>query len=51
MNPDYAYWYGWAAMTKDLTEIREMAGDLRFKAKFQQKKEVKNDRETTGLQV
>ena len=51
MNPDYAYWYGWAAMTKDLTEIREMAGDLRFKAKFQQKKEVRNERETIGLQV
>jgi len=36
MNPDYAYWYGWAAMTKDLAEIREMAEDLRFKAKVQQ---------------
>jgi len=29
-NPDYAYWYGWAAMTKDLDEINEMAKDLRF---------------------
>jgi hypothetical protein len=28
-------------MTKDLAEIREMAEDLRFKAKFQQKKEVR----------
>jgi len=36
-NPDYAYWYGWAAMTKDLDEIREMAEDLRFKARLQQK--------------
>ena len=38
VNPDYAYWYGWAAMTKDLAEIREMAEDLRFKAKVQQEK-------------
>jgi len=35
-NPDYAYWYGWAPMTKDLDEIREMADDLRFKAKIKQ---------------
>jgi len=41
VSPDYAWWYGWAAMTKDLAEIREMAEDLRFKAKFQQKKEVR----------
>ncbi|UCF72062.1 MAG: cytochrome C [Deltaproteobacteria bacterium] len=39
VNPDYAYWYGWAAMTKDLAEIREMAVDLRFKAQFQQKRD------------
>ena len=38
MNPDYAYWYGWAAMTKDLVEIKQMAEDLRFKAQFQQQK-------------
>jgi len=31
-NPDYAYWYGWAPMTKDLDEIKEMAKSLRFKA-------------------
>ena len=31
-NPDYAYWYGWAAMTKDLTEIKKMAKCLKFKA-------------------
>jgi len=29
MNPDYAYWYGWAMMTKDLTNIREIAQILR----------------------
>ena len=32
-NPDYAYWYGWAPMTKDLTHIKEMAECLKFKAK------------------
>jgi hypothetical protein len=30
-NPDYAYWYGWAMMTKDLAEIKRIAGDLRLK--------------------
>jgi hypothetical protein len=29
MNPDYAYWYGWAMMTKDLAEIEESAKILR----------------------
>ncbi len=38
VNPDYAYWYGWAAMTKDLGQITEMAEDLRFKAQFQERK-------------
>ena len=28
-NPDYAYWYGWAAMTKSLGEIRELARTMR----------------------
>lgn len=28
-NPDYAYWYGWAAMTKSLNEIKELAGTMR----------------------
>ncbi|MEA3279231.1 MAG: multiheme c-type cytochrome [Thermodesulfobacteriota bacterium] len=32
-NPDYAYWYGWAAMTKSLDEVKKTAKDLRFKAK------------------
>ncbi|MCD4786684.1 MAG: cytochrome C [Desulfobacterales bacterium] len=35
-NPDYAYWYGWAAMTKDLDEIKKLAGGLRCKANIQQ---------------
>jgi len=24
VNPDYAYWYGWAMMTKDLGKIKEL---------------------------
>jgi hypothetical protein len=31
-NPDYALWYGWSEMQRDLTEIKEMAVDLREKA-------------------
>jgi hypothetical protein len=23
INPDYAYWYGWAAMVEDLGKIQE----------------------------
>ncbi|MBI4718075.1 MAG: cytochrome C [Planctomycetes bacterium] len=30
-NPDYALWYGWSEMRRDLTEIKEMAGELRAK--------------------
>jgi hypothetical protein len=28
-NPDYALWYGWNEMVKDLTEIKEKAAELR----------------------
>ncbi len=28
-NPDYALWYGWSEMQRDLTEIKEMAAALR----------------------
>jgi hypothetical protein len=28
-NPDYALWYGWSEMVRDLQEIKEMAEDLR----------------------
>lgn len=28
-NPDYALWYGWSAMQRDLTEIKEAAKELR----------------------
>ncbi|OCC16122.1 Multiheme cytochrome c [Dissulfuribacter thermophilus] len=33
VNPDYAYWYGWAMMTKDLGEIKELADQMRAAAK------------------
>jgi hypothetical protein len=32
-NPDYALWYGWSEMRRDLTEIKSMAEELRSKAK------------------
>lgn len=28
-NPDYALWYGWSELQRDLTEIKEMASELR----------------------
>ncbi len=28
-NPDYALWYGWSAMVRDLAEIKQMAEDMR----------------------
>ncbi|MFQ6034149.1 MAG: multiheme c-type cytochrome [Candidatus Bipolaricaulia bacterium] len=31
-NPDYAFWYGWAELRSDLTEIRAMAEELRERA-------------------
>ena len=34
VNPDYAYWYGWAMMTKDLDEIKELARTMRATAKM-----------------
>ncbi len=32
VNPDYAYWYGWNEMTKDLGEIKELARVMRATA-------------------
>jgi len=32
-NPDYALWYGWSEMRRDLTEIKEMAAEMREKTK------------------
>ncbi len=31
-NPDYALWYGWSELQRDLTEIKERAAELREKA-------------------
>jgi hypothetical protein len=33
VNPDYAYWYGWAMMVKDLDHIKELAHTMRATAK------------------
>ncbi len=33
VNPDYAYWYGWNEMTKDLGEIKELAKSMRAQHK------------------
>ncbi len=35
VNPDYAYWYGWAMMVKDLGEIKELAKTMRATAKLE----------------
>jgi hydroxylamine dehydrogenase len=32
-NPDYALWYGWSEMVRDVTEIKERAAELRERAK------------------
>ncbi len=32
-NPDYALWYGWSEMQRDLTEIKAMAEELRRRHK------------------
>jgi hydroxylamine dehydrogenase len=32
-NPDYALWYGWSEMQRSLTEIKEMAEEMREKHK------------------
>jgi hydroxylamine dehydrogenase len=34
-NPDYALWYGWNEMQRDLTEIRAMAAEIREAAQKQ----------------
>jgi len=36
-NPDYALWYGWSEMQRDLTEIKTIAADMREKAKEKKK--------------
>jgi hydroxylamine dehydrogenase len=34
-SPDYAWWYGWSEMQRDLTDIKYMAEDMRHTAKNQ----------------
>ena len=36
-NPDYALWYGWSEMQRDLTEIKTLAAELREKGKRAEK--------------
>lgn len=33
-NPDYALWYGWSEMQRDLSEIKHMAEEIRTRKKF-----------------
>lgn len=37
-NPDYALWYGWSEMRRDLTDIKERAAEMREKAKREKSK-------------
>ena len=37
VNPDYAYWYGWAMMVKDLGEIKELSDTMRKTHKKEKK--------------
>ena len=30
-NPDYSLWYGWSEMVRDLTDIKDMAQEIRAK--------------------
>jgi hypothetical protein len=32
-NPDYALWYGWSEMKRDLSEIKSMADEMRHSAR------------------
>jgi hypothetical protein len=32
-SPDYALWYGWSEMQRDLTEIKELAEQMRREKK------------------
>jgi hypothetical protein len=36
-NPDYALWYGWSKMQRDLTEIKALADELRDQGKRMEK--------------
>ncbi len=36
-NADYALWYGWSEMVRDLSEIKELAKQMRFEHQFAKK--------------
>ena len=36
-SPDYALWYGWSEMQRDLTEIKALAAELRERPKRAEK--------------
>ena len=36
-NPDYALWYGWSEMTRDLTEIKTLSEELRRNSESKKK--------------
>jgi hypothetical protein len=36
-NPDYAFWYGWSEMQRDLTHIKDTDQELRWRAKVEKK--------------
>ena len=36
-NPDYALWYGWSEMKRDLAEIKELAEDMRWRRRVERR--------------
>jgi len=36
-SPDYALWYGWSEMKRDLAEIRELAEDMRWRKRIERR--------------
>jgi len=36
-NPDYALWYGWSEMKRDLAEIKELAEDMRWRRRMEKR--------------
>ena len=42
MNPDYATWYGYAKMKKDLVEIKELAQQMRVEHAMEQNRQARN---------
>ena len=36
-SPDYALWYGWSEMKRDLAEIKELAEDMRWRKRMEKR--------------